>query len=61
MQQWVLDAEDIFNGIWAEVQEKHEKDASSADEKCITNKEVGIRFDIFIQELEHSLAEGIMS
>jgi hypothetical protein len=61
MQQWVLDAEDILNGSWAEVQEQHDKNASSSKEKCVTNKEVGIRFDTFIQGLEYSFAEGVMS
>ena len=61
MRQWVLDAEDILNGSWAEVQEGSIAFEQHSDKKCITNKEVGMRFDTFIQGLTQELAKGVMS
>jgi len=61
MRQWVLDAENILDGSWAEVPEQNEANAQNAEEKRVTNREVGIRFDAFIQEWSQKLVEGVMS
>jgi len=61
MRQWVLDAENILDGSWAEVSEQNEANAQNAEEKRVTNREVGIRFDAFIQEWSQKLVEGVMS
>jgi len=61
MRQWVLDAESILDGSWAEVQEEHVTFWQNAEEKRITNKEVGRRFDFFLQELAQKLTGGILS
>ena len=58
MRQWVLDAENILDGSWAEVPEQNEANAQNAEEKRVTNREVGIRFDAFIQEWSQILVEG---
>jgi hypothetical protein len=60
MQQWVLDAEHILGGGWAETEEKSSVSRQSTDKKCLTNKEVGTRFDKFLQELDRELVEDGM-
>ena len=61
MRQWVLDAEDILDGSWAEMQEGRISSQQKSESKCITNKEVAIRFDAFIQELSQNLMEEVLS
>ena len=61
MRQWVLDAEDILDGSWAEMQEGRISSQQKSESKCITNKEVAIRFDAFIQDLSHSIAKDVIS
>lgn len=57
MQQWVLDAEHILDGSWAGI----ENCQQNKEENRVTNKEVGIRFDTFLQGLKQQLAEEGMS
>lgn len=61
MRQWVLDAEDILDGSWAEMQEGSSASQQKSESKCITNKEVGIRFDAFIKELSQNLMKDVLS
>jgi hypothetical protein len=61
MRQWVLDAEHILDGSWAETQEKNNDSKESVGERLITNKEVGLRFDQFLQGLAQKLTTGEMS
>lgn len=61
MRQWVLDAENILDGSWEEVQEEGIAFQQNSEKKCITNKEVSIRFDDFIQELSQNLTKEVMS
>ncbi len=61
MQQWVLDAESILDGSWAEVQQESVTFWQDAEEKRITNKEISRRFDFFLQELAQNLTGGILS
>jgi len=51
MRQWALDAEHILNGSWAEIPEQGKNDKEIPPKKNLTNKEVGLRFDKFLQEL----------
>ena len=55
MRQWVLEAEDILDGSWAETQEGRIASLQKSESKYITNEEVGIRFDDFIQKLSQNL------
>jgi hypothetical protein len=61
MQQWVLDAEHILGGSWAETEEQRSVSLQNSDKKGITNQEVGLRFDTFLQELDQKLREDGMS
>lgn len=60
MRQWVLDAENILNGSWVEIPEKGKNNKEIPPKKNLTNKEVGIRFDKFLQELGQKLIEEEM-
>ena len=57
MRQWVLDAEYILGGKWAEIPEQGDNDKKTPLKKSLTNEEVGTRFDKFLQELEQKLTE----
>ena len=59
-RQWVLDAEHILNGSWAEIPEQGKNDKEIPSKKNLTNKEVGLRFDKFLQELGQKLKEEEM-
>jgi hypothetical protein len=61
MKQWVLDAEHILNGSWEVNQDQRDVSNQSADKNLLTNKEVEMRFDIFLQELTQKLTEDGMS
>jgi hypothetical protein len=61
MQQWVLDAEDILGGNWEETKEQSSVCVQTINKKQVTNKEVGLRFDRFLQELDQELIEDGMS
>jgi len=56
MRQWVLDAESILNGSWAE---QHEPVLNASP--CITNEQVGLRFDRWRAELAKKMTEGTLS
>jgi len=47
MRQWVLDAEHILDGSWAEIQEQNDVSKESDSKRLITNKEPKLRFDLF--------------
>jgi len=61
MQQWVLDAEYILGGSWVEIEEEGRASMQNFAKNCLTNKEVGLRFDKFLQELDQKLIEDGMS
>jgi len=61
MQQWVLDAEDILGGNWEETKGQSSVSVQTINKKQVTNKEVGLRFDRFLQELDQELIEDGMS
>jgi hypothetical protein len=61
MRQWVLDAEHILAGRWAQLPEQREGGQSSAAKKCLTNQEVGVRFDAFLQEVAQEMTKEGMS
>lgn len=60
MRQWVLDTEHILNGSWAEIPEQGKNDKEISSKKNLTNKEVGLRFDKFLQELGQKFKEEEM-
>ena len=55
MRQWVLDAEDILKGSWAQGPEQ------SAAKKPLTNKEVGLQWDTFLQKFSQEMTKEGMS
>ena len=57
MRQWVVDAEEIFNGSWVEVPEGTQENRTLYQRRKMTNEEVARRFDDFLQDLRHSLRE----
>jgi DNA polymerase elongation subunit (family B) len=57
----VLDAEDILDESWAEMQEGRSASQQKSESKWVTNKEVGIRFDAFIQERSQNLVKEVRS
>jgi hypothetical protein len=61
MQQWLLDAEHILDGSWAETEEQTGIAIQNTDVNGITNQEVGLRFDKFLQELDQKLIEDGLS
>ena len=61
MRQWVLDAEYILGGKWAEIPEQGDNDKKTPLKKSLTNEEVGMRFDKFLQELGQKLTEEEIS
>jgi hypothetical protein len=61
MRQWVLDAEHILDGSWAEIQEQNDGTKESVGKRLLTNKEVGLRLDHFLQELSKKLTKDEMS
>jgi hypothetical protein len=61
MKQWVLDIEHILDGSWAEIPDKDPQSPQSTKKVILTNKEVGIRFDQVLQNLEQKLTEDGMS
>jgi hypothetical protein len=61
MRQWVLDAEHILDGSWAEIQEQNDSSKRSGGKRLLTNKEVGLRFDHFLQGLSKKLTQEEMS
>ena len=56
MLQWVLDAESLLDGSWAE---QHEPVVSASP--GVTNQEVGLRFDRWRAELAKEIVEGTLS
>ena len=61
MRQWVRDAEHILDGSWAQIPEQSEGCEPSAAKKCLTNKEVGLRFDAFLQDVSQEMTREGMS
>lgn len=61
MRQWVLDAEHILDGSWAEIQEQNDNSKQSGEKRLLTNKEVEMRFDHFLQGLSQKLTNEGMS
>jgi hypothetical protein len=61
MQQWVLEAEHILGGSWAETEEQSSVSLQSIDKKGVTNQEVSLRFDKFLRELDQKLIEEELS
>lgn len=64
MRQWVLEAEYMLDGTWSEqehAKEKKEQSKKKEDKKnrwCVTNEEVGRRFDTWRQDLAQKIREG---
>lgn len=56
MLQWVLDAESLLDSSWSE---QHEPVLSTSP--CVTNEQVGLRFDRWRAELAKEMAEGTLS
>ena len=61
MRQWVLDAEHILDGSWAEIQEQNDVSKESDSKRLLTNKEIELRFDHFLQELSEKRTKDEMS
>ena len=61
MRQWVLEASHILDGSWAEVPEQSDGSEHSAAKKRLTNKEVGLRFDAFLQDVSQEITKEGMS
>ena len=61
MKQWVLDAEHILDGSWAQVPEQSDGCQPSAAKRRLTNQEVGARFDAFLQDVSQELTKEGMS
>jgi hypothetical protein len=55
MKQWVLDAEHILDGSWLQEQ------SDGSEKRVLTNKEVRLRFDNFLEGLTQKLAKDEMS
>jgi hypothetical protein len=61
MRQWVVDAENILNGSWVEIPEGMKGDRETLQKKLITNQEVALRFDPFLENLRQEYTKGGMS
>jgi hypothetical protein len=61
MRQWVIDAEHILNGSWVEIPEGMKGEREKLQKKLITNKEVALRFDPFLEDLRRKHEIGEMS
>ena len=61
MRQWVLDAENILKGSWAQGPEQRNACEQSAAKKPLTNKEVGLQWDTFLQKLSQEMTKEGMS
>ena len=61
MKQWVRDTEHILDGSWAEVPAQSDGSEHRAAKKRLTNKEVGLRFDSFLQDLSQEITKEGMS
>jgi hypothetical protein len=61
VRQRVLDAEHILDGTWAQGQEHRDGSDQSPKKKGLTNKEVGLRFDAFLQEVSQEITKEGMS
>ena len=61
MRQWVLDAEHILDGSWAEGAEQGESSEETPGKNGLSNKEVSKRFVKFLQEYDQKLVESEMS
>jgi hypothetical protein len=61
MKQWVLDAEHILDGSWAQGPAQSDGSQHSAEKKLLTNQEVGLRFDTFLQDLSQEMTKEGMS
>ena len=57
MRQWVLDAEDILKGSWAQEPAQRNACEQSAAKKHLTNKEVGLQWDTFLQKLSQEMTK----
>ena len=57
MRQWVLDAEDILKGSWAHGPEQRKACEQSAAKKPLTNKEVGLQWDTFLQKFSQEMTK----
>lgn len=61
MRQWVLDAEDILKGSWAQGPGQRNASEQSGAKKHLTNKEVGLQWDTFLQKLAQAMTQEGMS
>ncbi len=69
MLQWVLDAESLLDGSWAEQREPvvntppcvTDEQTTLNISPCITNEQVGLRFDRWRAELAKEMTEGTLS
>lgn len=57
----MIDAEHILNGSWVEIPEGMQGDRESLQKKLSTNKEVALRFDPFLADLQREYELGEMS
>src|SRR5207237_9222551 len=62
MRQWILDAEDILKGSWAQGPEQRNAACEqSAAKKHLTNKEVGLQWDTCLQKFSKGMTKEGMS
>jgi hypothetical protein len=61
MHQWVVDAEHILDGSWGVSSEESGFSTDRNENSRVTNKEVGIRFDMFLENLGQRLVKEEMS
>jgi hypothetical protein len=57
MRQWVLDAEHLLDGSWANIPRKDDNSLENHVKFALTNKEVEVRFDQFLQTVGQKLVD----
>lgn len=68
MRQWVLDAEHLLDGTWSDQEAAIQEDQGSQmqepepqkDAWCVSNEQVGLRFDRWVADLGHQLTTGTL-
>jgi hypothetical protein len=60
MRQWVLDAEHLLDGSWANIPIKDDNSLENHVKFALTNKEVEVRFDQFLQTVGQKLVDEEM-
>ncbi len=67
MRQWVLDAEQMLDGLWSDQEEPRKDGDPKQNEACkknawlVTNEQVSLRFDNWMNRIAQNLTKGTLS